>query len=186
MNDVKGLKAAHDRDGRSFEFDVTSMVQIPVQNGPISDFDVSRDGSRLFVTNYGRDSVSVIDTDTWRVVDTVADLNEPFAIAMSGGEVNRAYVSTASTAFDSIDVIDVATHARIGTHRLALSVSGLTVSADGRYVYASRDRARGADVAVVDTTTDTFEVIELAAAPGTTTECLRISPDGTSPLRRCQ
>ena len=40
------------------------MVQIPVKNGPISDIGVSPDGSRLIVTNYGRNSVSVIDTDS--------------------------------------------------------------------------------------------------------------------------
>ena len=178
MNDVNGRKAAHGRDGRSFEFDVTSMVQIPVHNGPISDIDISPDGSRLFVTNYGRNSVSVIDTDTWTVLDTVAGLDEPFAVAMSGGEVNRAYVSTVSPAYDSIDVIDVATHARIATHHLPLSVSDLTVSADGKYIYASRNGAHGADVAVVDTTSDELAVIGLATAPETTTECVRLSPDG--------
>ncbi len=158
------------------------MVQIPVKNGPISDIGISPDGSRLFVTNYGRNTVSVIDTDTCRVVNTVDDLNEPFAIAVSGGDASRAYVSTVSQgsmAYDSIEVIDVATHTRITTHQLAHSVSDLTVSADGKYIYASRNGAHGADVAVVDTTTDELDVIELATAPGTTTECVRISSDGS-------
>ena len=84
VSDVCGRKAAHDdRDGRVFEFDNTSVVQIPVKNGPISDIDISPDGSRLIVTNYGRNTVSVIDTDTCRVLNTVDDLSEPFAIAMS-------------------------------------------------------------------------------------------------------
>src|SRR5262249_45357400 len=47
-----------------------------------------------------------------------------------------------------------------------------------KYVYASRNGARNADVAVLDTTTDRVEVIDIAGAPGTTTECVRISPDG--------
>lgn len=157
------------------------MAAMRVHNGPISDIDISPDGRRLFVTNYGCDNVSVIDTRTRRVVDTVADLNEPFAVAMSsgdGGDVSRAYVSTAFTAYDSIEVIDVATYARIASHHLAESVSDLAVSADGKYIYASRNDTRGADVAVVDTASGRLEVIELAAAPGTTTECVRISPDG--------
>ena len=180
---MNGRNGTHDdRDGQSFELDITSMVQIPVKNGPISDIGISPDGSRLFVTNYGRNSVSVIDTDSCRVLQTVAGLDEPFAIALSGGDVNRAYVSTVSQgsmAYDSIEVIDVATHTRIATHQLALSVSDLTVSADGKYIYASRNGAHGADVAVVDTTSGELDVIELATVPGTTTECVRISSDGS-------
>ncbi|MGZ4513955.1 MAG: YncE family protein [Mycobacterium sp.] len=179
MSDMNGRNGTHDdRNGRSFELDITSMVQIPVKNGPISDIGINHDGSRLVVANNGRDTVSIIDTDARRVVQTVAGLNEPFAIAVSGGDAARAYVSTATTAYDSIDVVDLATNARIATHPLAHSVSDLTVSADGRFVYASRNCARGADVTIVDTTTDDFEVIEIAITPGTTADCVRISPDG--------
>ena len=47
------------------------LVEIPVNNGPISSIAASHDGTRLMVTNYGRDSVSVIDTDTYRVLETM-------------------------------------------------------------------------------------------------------------------
>jgi DNA-binding beta-propeller fold protein YncE len=57
-------------------------------------------------------------------------------------------------------------------------VSDLAVSPDGKYVYASRNGAGGADVAVLDTSTGCVEAIELAGARGTTTECVRVSPDG--------
>jgi YVTN family beta-propeller protein len=160
------------------------VVGIPVNNGPISAIVASPDGSRLMVTNYGHNSVSIIDTDTCRVLETVAGVDEPFAIAMGGPDgigANRAYVSSVSTAYDSIQVIDVFTNTVVATHPLALSVSDLVVSADGRYVYASRNGARSADVAIIDTTTDRVEVIDIAQAsgtPGTTTECVRISPDG--------
>jgi len=180
VNDIKGREA--DRDGRDFELgaapDLPVVVTISVNNGPISGIAASPDGSRLTVTNYGRDSVSVIDTDTCQVIETVAGINEPFAIAMASVEANLAYVSTVSTAYDSIGVIDVSTNTVIAFHPLALSVSDLAVSPDGKYVYASRNGARGADVAVLDTTTGRVEVIELATAPGTTTECVRISSDG--------
>lgn len=176
LNEHKAFQ--DDRDGQVFRFDDASVVQIPVRNGPISDIGINHDGSRLVVANHGGDTVSIIDTDARRVLQTVAGLHEPFAIAVSGGDAPRAYVSTATTAYDSIDVVDLATNARIATHPLARSVSDLTVSADGRFVYASRNGARGADVTVVDTTTDDFEVIDLATAPGTTADRVRISPDG--------
>jgi YVTN family beta-propeller protein len=174
---MKGREA--DRDDRDLELGaapgVPVVVAIPVNNGPISGIAASR----LMVTNYGRNSVSVIDTDTCRVTETVAGVNEPFAIAMASVDASRAYVSTVSTACDSIEVIDVSTNTVIASHPLALSVSDLAVSPDGNYVYASRNGARGADVAVLDTTTGRVEVIELATAPGTTTECVRISSDGS-------
>ena len=177
--DVTGQEAARD--------DLAIVVEIPVGNGPISGIVASPDGSRLLVTNYAHHSVSIIDTDSCRVLETVAGVEEPFAIAMAGPEgpesmaPDRVYVSSVSRAYDSIEVIDVFTNTVVATHPLSLSVSDLVVSADGRYVYASRNGVRSADIAVLDTTTDRVEVIDLAAssgAAGTTTQCVRVSPDG--------
>jgi YVTN family beta-propeller protein len=183
MRNVNGRKAARDgRDGQVLELGTAPgfpiVVEIAVRNGPISGIATSPDGTRLLVTNYARNSVSVIDTDTCRVVETIADLDEPFAIAMGSEDAERAYVSTVSTAYDAIGVIDVPTNTVVATHRLALSVSDLVVSADGRHVYASRNDVRGADVVVLDTTTGHVEVLEVATTPGTVTECVRVSPDG--------
>jgi YVTN family beta-propeller protein len=150
-------------------------VEISVQNGPISGMVASSDGSRLMVTNYGGDSVSIIDTDSCRVVETVSGVQEPFAIAAGGPD--RVYVSSVSRAYDSIEVIDMSTNTVVATHPLALSVSDLVASADGRYLYASRNGTGGTDIAVVDTTTGRVEVIDIAG-PGATTQCVRTSPDG--------
>ena len=166
-----------ENDVQVFEFSTTPVVQIPVHSGPISGIVSSPDGSRLMVTNHGRNSVSVIDTDSWMVVDTVADIEEPFAI-VAGGDDNRAYVSSVSASHDSIDVIDLSTSTVVASHPVALSVSDLAVSPDGKYVYASRNGARGADVVVLDTATGHIRVIDIATVPGTTTECVRVSPDG--------
>ena len=163
----------------------TVSVEIAVNNGPISSIAASHDGTRLMVTNYGRDSVSVIDTNTHRVLETVTGVNEPFAIAVGSEDANRAYVSIVSAAYDAIGVIDMSTNTVIATHPLALSVSDLVVSPDGKHVYASRNGARGADVAVLDTATDRVEVIDVAHlsdlfnAPGTTTESVRVNSDGS-------
>jgi YVTN family beta-propeller protein len=186
---VKGREATrYGQDGKILELGAAAgspvFVEIPVDNGPISGIAASPDGSRLMVTNHAHDSVSVIDTDTCRVVDTVPGVSEPYAIAMGSVDANHAYVSTVSTAYDSIEVIDVSTNTVIASHPLALSVSDLVVSADGRYVYASRNGVRGADLVVLDTSTGEVEVIDLATASGlsgavgTTTECVRISADG--------
>ncbi|AFC42305.1 lactonase, 7-bladed beta-propeller family protein [Mycobacterium intracellulare 1956] len=169
---------AYDPTAAGFSVDDTAVVRVPVHHGPISDMDLSGDGRRLLVTNYARDAVTVIDAHTLRVSSTLAGLCEPSAVAMSSADANYAYVSTATAAYDAIEVIDVVTNWRIATHRVAHSVSDLTVSADGKHLYASRNAVRGADVTVLDTTTGELEVIELATAPGTTTACVRASADG--------
>jgi YVTN family beta-propeller protein len=154
-------------------------VEIAVHNGPISGIAISRDGSRLLAAHYGTNSVSIIDTHTFRVVDMIDGVDEPFAIATGGSEAGRAYVSTASTAYDSIQVIDMSTNAVVATHPLTLSVSDLAVDSAGRHVYASRNGAGVADVAALDTETGQVRAIKVAdAAPGTATECVRVSPDG--------
>lgn len=154
------------------------VVQVAVHQGPISGIAASRDGTRLMVANYAGDSVSVIDTDTCRVVQTIEDLTEPFALAVPGHHTNRAYVSTVTPAYDAIGVVDLATNTVVATHPLALSVSDVAASPDGAYVYASRNGAGGADVAVLDTGTGRVAEVGWANRPGTTTECVRVSSDG--------
>jgi YVTN family beta-propeller protein len=156
-------------------------VEVVVGDGPISGLATTPDGRRLLATNYAGDSVSIIDTETYRVLGTVEGINEPFSMAvadMGALRPDRAYVNTVSAAFDAIAVVDLSTNTVVATHPLALSVSDLAVSHDGERVYASRSGVRGADLAVIDTATDRVEVIDVARAPGSTTECVRVSPDG--------
>lgn len=172
----------HRKDDRVIEVGAAPgfplVVQIAVRRGPISDIVASPDGARLMVANYGHDSVSVIDTHSCRVIDTIPWLGEPSALAVGGHDTNRAYVSTVSSAYDSIEVIDVPTNTVVATHALALSVSDLAVSPDGNHVYASRNGASGGDVVVLDTKTGHVEAIALPNRPGATTECVRAGSDG--------
>jgi YVTN family beta-propeller protein len=180
MRDVNHRKDTG--EGRAIELGAAAgfpiVGRIAVQQGPISGIVTSPDGTRLMVANYGRDSVSVIDTDTCRVVQDVPGLDEPFALAVGGRDTDRAYVSTVTPAYDSIGVIDLPTNTVIATHPLALSVSDLAVSPDGNHVYASRNGAGGPDVVVLDTRTGRAQDIALPNRPGTTTECVRASADG--------
>ncbi|KZS64307.1 YncE family protein [Mycobacterium ostraviense] len=187
MSDVNGQNTGWDeRDSAYVQLfgsgatpDLPAAVEIRVNNGPIAAMAMSADGSRLLVTNYRDHSVSVIDTDSCRVGETIAGVNEPFAIATASAPAERAYVSIVSPAYDSIGVIDASTNTLAATHPLTLSVSDLTVDPGGNYVYASRNGARGADVAVLDTATGRVEAIEVATVPGTTAQCVRISADGS-------
>jgi YVTN family beta-propeller protein len=177
VSDAEGREATPEAP----EFDDTPIapvaVEIAVGNGPISGIAVTGDGRRLMVSNHGSDSISVIDTGTCRVVETVDSVDEPFAIAIGGPVGDRAFVSTVSPAYDSITVIDTSDSSVVATHPLALSVSDLAVGQ--QRVYASRNGAGIADVAVLDIATGRVETIDLdSSEPGTTTECVRVSPDG--------
>lgn len=156
----------------------TVVAGMALHRGVISGIVASPDGSRLVLGNYGDDSVSVIRTGTWAEVNTVAGINEPFAIAMSGGNPRYAYVSTVSPAYDRIAVIDLEDNTVVASHPVDLTVTDLVVSPDGRHVYVSRTAATGADVAVLDTETGRVEPIDIAASAGTRTECVRMTPDG--------
>lgn len=159
----------------AFALEAGSVIRIPAGGAAISDMALSPAGGRLILAHYGSDAISVLDTKTLRVAATITGLPEPFAVATSGVDDTRAYVSTAHAAYDSVDVVDVCTDTLVVSHRLAHRVSDLAVSPDGTRVYATRNGAHGADVAVVHTEAGECEVIELSAA---TTECVRVSRDG--------
>jgi len=92
-------------------------AEIAVQRGAVSGIAVSADGTRLIVTHHGDDSVSVIDTGHGEVAHTVVDIDEPFAVAVSDNG-SRAYVSTASTAYDSILAFDMDANQVVAAHPL--------------------------------------------------------------------
>ena len=172
MNDVSGANEIGIAPG----FTVTA--EIAVQRGAISGIAVSPDGTLLTVTHYGDDSFSFIDTVSSAVAQTVVDIAEPFAIAVSDTPQRRAYLSTVSTAYDSILAFDMDANRVVSAHPVAHSVTDLAVSPDGRHVYASRTAVNGGDVAILDTTTGKEDAIGIAATAGTTAECVRVSPDG--------
>jgi YVTN family beta-propeller protein len=155
----------------------TVEAEIAVQRVAISGIAVSPDGTRLMVTHYGDDSVSLIDTRNGMVAHTVVDIDEPFAIAISD-KGDRAYISTVSAAYDSILAFDTDDGRVVASHPLAHSVTDLAVSPTGQHFYASRTAANGADVAILDTETGKEDSIGIAAAAGTTAQCVRVSPDG--------
>jgi YVTN family beta-propeller protein len=152
------------------------IAEIAVNNGPIGGIAATADGSRLITTN--GNSVSVIDTRTCAVVQTITGIEEPFAVAMAAADGDRAYVNTASAAYDAVAVIDLRAAAVVGMHPLAFNVTDLAVSPDAKHVFASRTEGERADIAIVDTTTHDVDVVEIAATPGVTAQHARISADG--------
>jgi DNA-binding beta-propeller fold protein YncE len=151
--------------------------EIAVERGAVSGIAVSPNGDLLMVTHYGDDSFSLVDTNSGAVAQTVIDVDEPFAVAMSDESAGRAYISSASASYDSVLAFDISANRVVESYPLAYCVSDLAVSPDGRNVYAGRTGADGADIAILDTATGDEQTIGIAGA-GTVTECLRLSADG--------
>jgi DNA-binding beta-propeller fold protein YncE len=142
---------------------------------PVTGMAVSPDGAMLMLTHYGDDSVSLIDTANGAVALTVADVEEAFAVAMTGG---RAYVSSVSAEHDAVLAFDTAAEEIVAEYPLAFNVTDLAVSPNGRHLYAGRTDVDGADVALLDTKTGKQDSVRIADTAGTTTGCVRVSPEG--------
>jgi DNA-binding beta-propeller fold protein YncE len=149
--------------------------QVSIGRGPIADMSVSARGGFIFATNQIDGSVARLDPETLAVVGTVTGLDEAFVVKAAG---SRAYVSMVGEAYDAVAVVDTKTGAVVATHPLALSVRDLTLSADGRHVYAARTGRDGADVAIIDTVTDRVVTLELGTRSDATAEAITISRDG--------
>jgi DNA-binding beta-propeller fold protein YncE len=152
-------------------------AEIAVGRGAVSGIAVSSNGTLLMVTHYGDDSFSLIDTNSGAVAQAVIDADEPFAVAMSDESAGRAYISSASATYDSVLAFDISANRVVETYPLAYGVSDLAVSPNGRYVYAGRSGADGADIVILDTATGGEQALDIADA-GTVTERLRLSADG--------
>lgn len=146
-----------------------------VGRGPIADMSASPCGSGVFVTNQIDNSVSQLHPDTLAVVATCFGTNEPLVVKTAG---SRAFISTASAAYDAVTVIDAKAGTILATYPLAAAVRDLALSPDERRVYVARTDISGADVAVIDTVTGAVSTIDLGTPRVTTAAAIAISRDG--------
>ena len=162
------------RDEANADLDIARIGRVAVRRGPIGDIAVS--AVAVVVANYGHDSVSFLNPHTLEVEDTIGVPGEPFAAVVSD---DRAYVSTTSASYDAVSVID--THAKtvIATYPLALSVTALGVSANGKRVYAGRTGHDHVDVAVIDTTAERVGTIDIATGAGIGVDAIAVDPTGS-------
>ncbi|WP_148588551.1 IPT/TIG domain-containing protein [Streptomyces sp. WAC01526] len=127
------------------------------------------DGARVYVANRGSNTVSVIDTATNTVIDTIATGAGPTDVAISP-DGTRAYVASFS---GSVSAIDTATDTVVATILAGDVPVLLAVSSDGARVYVTN--AGSSTVSVIDTATNTtIDNIGVSAQP----RFPALSPDG--------
>ncbi|WP_234786521.1 YncE family protein [Mycolicibacter sinensis] len=151
---------------------------VALDRGPIGGLAVTADGTRLLATNYGDDTVSVIDTASCSIVATVFHADEPFSVAVGPAGTARAYVTAGSTALDAVLAIDVDAAEVTGCYPVAMDLGELVADPMGSRVYVTRTGSAGIEVLALDVTMRPAGVVSVSNSPAAVAACLRISPDG--------
>jgi YVTN family beta-propeller protein len=153
--------------------DIAFEGGVALDRGPIGD--IATGAQCIVVTNFGDNSVSLLNAGTLAVEATIAVDGEPFATVVTD---DRAYVSTSSESFDAVSVIDTNTKTVIATYSLAFGVTALAISPDGKRIYAGRTGRDHVDVAVIDTTAERVGTIDIATGAGISIDGLDVDPSG--------
>src|SRR5262245_34649786 len=101
---------------------------------------VAPDGRHVYVANFGSNFVSVIDTSTNAVVNTIPVAGHASGVAVAP-DGSRIYVAVGSPVVDvahhALAVIDAATNAVVTTIPIGGSPTNVAIAPDGRYVYVT-------------------------------------------------
>ena len=152
--------------------DVALLKSTMVGRGPISD--IAIDGDTVVVTNFGDDSLAVLDADTLAVHGGVF-AGQPTTVAVSG---DRAFVAVSSASYDAIAVIDTISGDVLKEYPLSFNITAVATSQDGKRIYAGRAGEDGVDVAVIDVTAERVGTIYVAKGADATIDALRLDATG--------
>ncbi|PBC80309.1 40-residue YVTN family beta-propeller repeat-containing protein [Streptomyces sp. 2224.1] len=131
---------------------------------------ITPDGRRVYVTNFGAGSISVIDTRTRDVIATIGVASGPWEIAITPDGL-RAYAACFGT--DSVAVIDTATNTVTTTIEGLDKPLGLKATPDGSRLYVAS--LGGSRVDVISTATDTLIAsVPVSSGP----RGVAVTPDG--------
>lgn len=104
---------------------------IDVGDGPIG-LAVTPDGGSVYIANSNDDTVSIIDTHTDTVIDTVTVDSSPWGIAV-GADGDYVYVTNSGA--DTVTVIQTATHSIAGTYIVGDTPRGVSAPGNGTFAY---------------------------------------------------
>jgi YVTN family beta-propeller protein len=150
---------------------LASFVTIPVGISPHF-VAVSPSGDRLYVTNFGSETVSVIDTNTLMVIRSPITFGSgPYGVAVTPNGA-RVYVSNYRSG--TVSVIDTATNSAVTTIPVGHGPWGVAATPNGARVYVTNIESN--DVSVIDTATNA--VVRTIQTP-TWPNLLAVTPDGS-------
>jgi YVTN family beta-propeller protein len=129
--------------------------------------DTASSGELAYVTNLLDDSISVIDTESKAVIDTIPVKENPSEIAVTP-DGKEAYVGVIS----AISVIDTKSKKVVATISMKESSYAIAITPDGSYAYV----ACHGNVSIIDTKT---HALVKTIAVGNYNLAIAISPDGS-------
>lgn len=142
-------------------------AEYTVGSGPTS---VVVRGDRIYVSNGGSDSVSIIDT-TAGIVTTISVAGQPNALALSNnGE--RLYVTTDD---GGIKVVDALAKTLLTDETIDLPSSDIALSADGALLYSLN---RNGTISAIDTATGAVILQQPVNTAAAVVRRIALSPDG--------
>jgi YVTN family beta-propeller protein/VCBS repeat-containing protein len=149
------------------------LHKVATNGGQIYGIEISANGQRVYVSNSGKNTVSVIDAAaaTPKVIATIAVGSQPRGIVVSG---TRLYV--ANWGSGTVSVIDTGTNTAVRAPiAVGANPSDLAVSADGTRVYVTNHGSGTVSVLNPAASTPLVGTITVGAQP----MGLALSPDGT-------
>ncbi len=134
----------------------------------------SPDGSRAYVTNMGSNSMTIIDTRTNTVIQTVpvgGAGSQPMGVSISP-DGTRAYVANSNKG--SVSIIDTSSNTLVDTVSVGSSPTHVTFGRDGTLAYVTNTGSN--TVSVITSATNTvLSTLYVGDAPGG----IAVSPDGS-------
>lgn len=174
--DKKTLYVSDVATNRLIAFDLSGSTPRETHSVGVGAYPVhmaaTRDGGTIFVTNFGGESISVVDAQRWQIRGTITTPAKPHSIVISP---DGRWVYAGCYGGAAIAVVDIASASLAATIALpqAAEPYGLAISPDGRYLYAS-DNLTGR-LFVVDTQA---RRVVYSVAVGLHPALIAHSPDG--------
>jgi len=125
-----------------------NVTTINATKGPY-DVCTSSDGSLLYVTNLGSNTVSVINLSTLNVIATIPVGTAPQGIAITP-DGSTLYVTNSTSG--NVSVISTATNRVTATINVGSAPIGVSVTSDGRFVYVANQSSNS--VSVINTSSN--------------------------------
>jgi YVTN family beta-propeller protein len=130
---------------------------------------VTRDGRRLYVSNFSRKVVEIIDTETLAVAGEVVVGSNPKTMALSADE-RTLYVSNWST--NDVSVVDLESLAEVRRIRVGAHPRGIAVTSGGTLIVGNH-----ADDTLSFIDTATLDPLFAPVEPGSCPRHVVLSPD---------
>ncbi|MGZ5041481.1 MAG: cytochrome D1 domain-containing protein [Usitatibacter sp.] len=157
-----------------------SVTPIAVGLGPTS-VAYNSSGSALYVSNFGDNTISVIDTGSLQTLATLNAPANPFALITnpSGTRVYVMHITNAAGAKSQVSVLDTFSNQVIATIPLAGDPQFLAVNPQGTRLYAAIGST--GSVSVIDTSNNA-KLLDFLTGTNSFPAGVAVSPDGSRVL----